>query len=341
VGAGDFFLRRAGRLVPAHLMMVAAFVVLVLATSAAGVRPQHPEWLQWDQLPGQVFLLTALGVGGQGWNSPTWSLSALLVCYLGFPPLWRGLLKLRRPAAILGLAVLAMTAGDLLARRLLGLPVYELQQHVGALRAIPLFVFGAALAALGRTFVIRPRTAKLLTIEALALLVEIQLAGRFDFISILVIGVMVLAAGAVPVKNPSKVLEKAALVSFALFITSELVRTVFFGVDHAVAARLHFGPQVEWGLWFASLAAAVAFAVGFHYLVDWPSQAWMRRWIATEPAKAKARLASLLPVPDPDFDPFRATRAHAPRVREIVLQIGPVPGAAHRGLEGPSGLAWG
>jgi hypothetical protein len=66
------------------------------------------------------------------------------------------------------------------------------------------------------------------------------------------------------------------------------------------------------------------------------------RAVAMAPARVKRHLISLVPVPDPNFDPFKATVQNAPRVREIVLQIGPMPGAVHRrGLEGPSGLAWG
>jgi hypothetical protein len=76
-----------------------------------------------------------------------------------------------------------------------------------------------------------------------------------------------------------------------------------------------------------------------------PSRSGLRGvtgWIAGTPGWVKRRLVALVPVPDPNFDPFKATEQNAPRVREIVLQIGPMPGAVHRrGLEGPSGIAWG
>jgi peptidoglycan/LPS O-acetylase OafA/YrhL len=153
---------------------------------------------------------------------------------------------------------------------------------------------------------------------------------------------VVLAAGATPVRKPSKVLEKAALVSFALFITNEFVRVIYFGVEHALAARLGFGQPLQWAVWSGGLAAAVLFAVAFHYLVDWPSQAWIKARMADGPARARRSLAALAPRPDPAFDPFRATASAAPRVREIVLRIGPAPGAAHsRGLEGRGELVWG
>ena len=43
IGAVDFFARRAQRLVPAHLIMIAAFVVMVMLTALAGLTPQHPD----------------------------------------------------------------------------------------------------------------------------------------------------------------------------------------------------------------------------------------------------------------------------------------------------------
>ena len=82
IGMGDFFLRRAQRLVPAHLIVIAAFIVMLLVSGLIGLKPLHPEYLSWSDLPGELFLVQAFGVpGGEGWNSPTWSLSALLGCY--------------------------------------------------------------------------------------------------------------------------------------------------------------------------------------------------------------------------------------------------------------------
>jgi peptidoglycan/LPS O-acetylase OafA/YrhL len=87
---GEFFRKRFLRIVPAHLMMVGSLVLLVVASSLAGFAPRHPEWFDWRELPAQVALVQAYGVpGGQGWNAPSWSLSALLGCYVCFPLLIR------------------------------------------------------------------------------------------------------------------------------------------------------------------------------------------------------------------------------------------------------------
>ncbi|KAK0358793.1 hypothetical protein LTR94_033930, partial [Friedmanniomyces endolithicus] len=104
---GEFFLKRFLRVVPAHLIMGLSLVALVLASASIGLAPRAPEWFRWDQLPAQLLLLQSYGVyGGLGWNAPTWSISALIGCYLCFPFIIRGLMRLD-PWAALGLGVAA------------------------------------------------------------------------------------------------------------------------------------------------------------------------------------------------------------------------------------------
>jgi peptidoglycan/LPS O-acetylase OafA/YrhL len=86
----EFFRKRFLRIFPAHLMMVSGLAALLLISGLVGIAPRHPEWFDWRELPAQAALVQAYGVpGGQGWNAPSWSLSALLGCYLAFPLLIR------------------------------------------------------------------------------------------------------------------------------------------------------------------------------------------------------------------------------------------------------------
>ena len=344
IGTGAFLLRRAGRVAPAHLMVSAAFAGLALLAAVAGLHPLHPEWFDWRQLPGQVALVQAWGpFGGHGWNAPSWTLSALLACYLAFPTLWRGLARVGNPVVVLAVGVAAVVGANVIAMQAAGYPIYQMPMAYGAVRALPLFLLGASLAACSQRWTPPAPVAGALGLASLGLLVGVQAApGRHDLLSLALIAVLVLAAGAMPVRRPSRLLARAALVSFALFITNELVRVIYFGVDHAASGRLGLGPSTQWAIWFGGLAAAVLFATGFHYLVDQPTQAWIRPRVARAPAWLKAQLAQIIPVPDPDFDPFRSVGERAPRVREIVLQVGPAQGAVHRrDLESPAGLAWG
>jgi peptidoglycan/LPS O-acetylase OafA/YrhL len=276
-----FFMRRAERLVPAHLIMIAAFIALLLGSSLVGVAPQHPEYLSWRDLPGELFLVQALGVpGGEGWNSPTWSLSALLACYAFFPLIWRAQAKIKHPAVVLAIAVGIMILADFASSHLIGKRIYEFPTRIGVIRAVPLFLLGVALARISETVYIRPLAAKIAAVVAAVGVVALQFAGAFDFLSIILIATLVMAAGAIPATRPSHLLEKGALISFAIFITNEFVRNVYFGIEHVVAKKLPVGltagPIAGWAAWWVALAVAIAFAVAFHYLVDMPTQGWIK-----------------------------------------------------------------
>lgn len=315
----EFFLRRASRVVPAHLLVSGAFVGLVLVSGWAGLKPLHPEWFDWAELPAQLALVQSWGLvmGGKGWNAPTWTLSALLVCYLAFPVLWRGLGRIASPVAVLALGVGLFALANGLSGAALGYPVYELPLRYGVIRAAPLFLIGVTLAFVAERIVIPATIARIVALVGLALLVLVQAVGRFDLLSLALIAVTVLAAGAVPVRKRSHLLERAALVSFALFITNEWVRLVYFGLVGAAGPRIGLGADAGWAVWFGGLATAVIFAVGFHYLVDWPSQGWIKAKL-TRASSLKTTLARHLPRPDPEFDPA-AARAEP---REILLNRG-------------------
>ena len=278
IGGWEFFQRRAQRVVPAHLIMIGCFLLLVAAGAVAGVRPQHPEYLSWPDLPGELFLVQALGVpGGQGWNSPTWTLSALLVCYAAFPFIWRLQSRVARPAWVLAGAVVLLVAADVISSHVIGRRIYEFPSEVGVVRALPLFLLGVAIARISQTVYIKPGLARIVTVLAGLGVVGLQFLGAFDFASIVLITLLVMGAGAIPTVRPSHLLEKGALVSFALFITNEFVRNVYFGIEHALAHRLPVGTASGWAAWWVALAAAVGFAVAFHYMVDMPTQGWIKR----------------------------------------------------------------
>lgn len=345
MGAGPFLLRRAGRVVPAHLMVAAAFVGLVLATGLLGVAPTHPKWFDWAELPQQVLLVQSWGVfgGGLGWNAPTWSLSALLVCYFAFPTLWRALTRIQSPALVLAMGVGGLALADFATTSLFGYPVYQMPMHYGVIRAAPLFFLGVTLAVVAERIIFPQAAAIGLGMASLALLVAVQAAGRFDFASLSLIALIILAAGAVRVKTPSHLLEKAALVSFSLFITNELVRVVYFGVGEAVVRKLGLGLDLQWAIWLGAPLAAVIFAVAFHVLIDWPTQGWIKARLGSGGPGLKARVKALVPQPNPAFDLSAGEPDRAHRVREILVQSGPLPGGFYGGeqRDGSAGLAWG
>jgi len=318
IGMGGFFLRRAQRLVPAHLIMICAFIAMLGLSTLVGIKPLHPEYLSWKDLPAELFLVQGFGVpGGEGWNSPTWSLSALLGCYALFPLIWRAQAKIRQPAVVLAVAVVLLILADVASSHLIGRRIYEFPSTLGIGRAVPLFLVGVALARISESVFIRPRIAIAMSVISASLLVALQFAGRFDFLSMALISVLVAGAGAIPTKRPSYLLEKGALVSFAIFITNEFVRNVWFGVVHVVARHRSFTTAQSWGLWWLALAVAIAFAVAFHYVVDMPTQRWIRarrrggKPVATR-KPAKPWSAPAAPALQPDYQSAAYAQATPP-----------------------------
>jgi hypothetical protein len=64
--------------------------------------------------------------------------------------------------------------------------------------------------------------------------------------------------------------------AFAIFLTNEVIRIVWFGGLDAVDWR-SWSPSVQWTAWAVGLAAAFGGAAVFRYAFDRPTQAWFNR----------------------------------------------------------------
>lgn len=279
MSAGDFFLKRYLRVLPAHLIMGLSLVALIVVGGALGFAPRAPEWFRWDQLPAQLTLTQAFGVpGGLGWNAPSWSISALIGCYLAFPWILKGLVRLG-PWSVLALGVGLYLIANQLTWALLGYPVYQMPMGFGFIRALPLFFLGMALAWFAQKVWIAPKLAGWAGIGAALMLALVQSFDKHALVSLVCISIIILAAGAVPTLRPSKWVEKAAQVSFAMFISNEVVRIAWFGGANVVIAKFALPVAAQWALWVAGVAAAFVFAFLFHVLIDAPIQDRIRAWL--------------------------------------------------------------
>jgi peptidoglycan/LPS O-acetylase OafA/YrhL len=277
MSAKDFFLKRFLRVYPAHLIMGLSLVALMLVSAAMGIAPRAPEWFRWDQLPAQLTLTQAFGVpGGLGWNAPSWSISALIGCYLAFPWLLRGLMRVGPWGALVAGVGLYLVANQL-TWTFLGYPVYQMPMGYGFFRALPLFFLGMALAWFAQKVWIAPRLAGWTGIAAALMLAFVQYFDKHALISLVCISLIIVAAGAIPTPRPSKWVEKAAQVSFSMFITNEVVRIAWFGVANVMIARFSLSEPVQWAIWTAGVAAAFVFAWLFHFVIDTPIQTWIRK----------------------------------------------------------------
>ncbi|MDO9077348.1 MAG: acyltransferase [Brevundimonas sp.] len=279
MSAGDFFAKRFLRVWPAHIIMGLSLVALVVGGTAIGVGPRAPEWFAWDQLPAQLGLVQAFGIpGGYGWNAPSWSISALIGCYLAFPWMLKGLVRLG-PWSVLALGVGLYLVANQLTWSLFGYPVYQMPLGYGFIRALPLFFLGMALAWFAQKVWIAPKLAGWAGIGAALMLAFVQYFDKHALISLVCISTIILAAGAVPTPRPSKWVEKAAQVSFSMFITNEVVRIAWFGVANVMIAKFALPVAAQWALWGMGVIAAFVFAWLFHVLIDTPIQDRVRIWL--------------------------------------------------------------
>lgn len=284
-GDGEFVLKRLLRVYPAHLIMGVSLVAMVLFGGAIGAPPRNPEWFAWDQLPAQLGLVQAFGVhGGLGWNAPSWSVSALIGCYVAFPFILRVLVRLGPWLALAAAVALYLVANEL-THALLGYPVYQMPLAYGFFRALPLFGLGMALAWVSQNVWIQPRLAAVIGFGAALALIGIQSSDKHALISLVCISMIILAAGATPTPRPSRWVSFAAQVSFSMFITNEVVRIAWFGIANVLIARFSLSEPVQWALWVGGVAAAFAFAFLFHLTIDQPLQDTIRRRLNSRKAR--------------------------------------------------------
>ncbi len=122
------------------------------------------------------------------------------------------------------------------------------------------------------------RLAAWVGVLAAVALAIVQNDDKHALISIALIGLIILAAGAISVARESRLVKTAALVSFSMFITNEVVRIAWFGAAELMTRRFGLGIEAQWAVWLAGVGAAVAFAVAFHFAIDMPLQRAIQPW---------------------------------------------------------------
>lgn len=277
VGGFDFFQRRFLRVWSGQVVVLLGFVLLLLATTAAGIAPRHPENFTPGEFLQQLFLVHSWGFSHTlGWNQPSWSLSVLVVCYALFTPVW-ALTRRLSPAWALGAGAALVALSAVAVQATLGESLYDLRFDAGLARGLPLFFFGALLARASSGQALGPRSAKGFLAAGIGALVVSQMVARTDasaFAAILSIGAIIVAADAW--KGSSPLAHAGARISYSLYICSSLVMAVWFGVIRLVEARVDVGQAGLWLLWGAALPVAIAAAWVFERLIDAPIQRWIK-----------------------------------------------------------------
>lgn len=276
---GRFWWKRFARSYPTHLITLGLMAVMVAVAALLGVAANHPENFQWSGLPAQILLLHVFGQGGGQWNIPSWTLSALLVCYAGFPWIWRRMLGIRRPLTALGLGLLILVGGDMASRAMLGAGLFNLPFPWVFGRAAPLFLVGLILARITQTMIWKPGHAMITGLGGVVLLLGNAVLSGSDLVNALAIATVIVGCGAAPVVRPLPGAEWGARVSFSLFMTHSLTGAVWFGlVVPQLTRRL---PSIEtvawqgWLLWLGAGACALFVADHYNRLIDAPIQRWL------------------------------------------------------------------
>jgi peptidoglycan/LPS O-acetylase OafA/YrhL len=122
-------------------------------------------------------------------------------------------------------------------------------------------------------------------------LVSSQMAEGLGLLSMLAIAAVILAAGSHAPRRPSVLTAQAATLSFALFITHNLVGLLWFKALALSGAEL--SAPAAWAAWALVFPVCLAAAWAFHRWADTPVQAWLRPRInrgLSEPARVSAPL---------------------------------------------------
>ena len=291
VSTGQFLFRRLARIYPAHLITLAITVALVLAGELIGLRVAYPERFAWSALPAHFLLVHGWGFTPLSWNFPTWSLSALAVCYAAFPWVWRQLRTIHQPLSCLSVILMVVFGGELVANLLIGQSQFSLSGvDGGLLRAVPLFIAGLALARLVETS--RPAAWRANAIAAGGALVFLVSALKHgpDLVDVLAIMAVVFGLGAGGTRRTWPRVAWAAQVSFSLFITHIPASLIYFRSLSPLLASWYPGETAQWTIWAGASLFALAVAAGFHHMVDQPIQRWLRAArFGSGPASASAQ----------------------------------------------------
>jgi peptidoglycan/LPS O-acetylase OafA/YrhL len=271
VSPAQFFVKRAARNYPAHLITLSVLIAMVLFAGAVGRGLSHPERFPWAAVPIHLLMLHGWGFAPDTWNAPTWSISALFLCYAGFPWLWPLFQQLKRPFSCLAVCLGILASGDVAAHALAGQPLFDLPFQWGLFRTIPLFLAGLSLARLVQTASLGARAGSLALAGAATLALNVIALGP-DAVSILAICTVIAGCGAMSDGPRWPGAAWGARISFSLFFTHTPADALYNDGLRPLLMKLAPDLAGRWAIWWGGLAFAFAVAVAYHYLIDQPLQ---------------------------------------------------------------------
>lgn len=245
-----FLLRRFIRIYPLHLVTLIAMVLYATVLSIAFAAVGKPVPVQWSDhslvlLGAQFLLLNAWVPGPNGWNIPSWSISAEFVAYLLFPAFVAVAAARPRPAALLGML------GAILFY-IYGADGSSLDITGGAfapVRCLAGFVLGLVMHGSRSWFGhLGSRTLSVIQIAAVIWSLLLMAVPSNDSLVIPGFACVVVATwtdrGVIAQALSTRVLQWLGDISYAVYIVHILVINVFFGWDRSVR-RMIDDPMAE------------------------------------------------------------------------------------------------
>ncbi|UDF02748.1 acyltransferase [Asticcacaulis sp. AND118] len=285
----SFVSRRVMRLWPSHVVALLLMLTVVGVATLQGHPPGHAEKYTAEAFWEQLILVHGWGLSDTpGWNVPTWTLSALVVCYSLFSLSTGGIFQWTRWQIVTGMAVALGLALGLSA--LVGHAFVDLPFRYGLIRAIPLFFIGALLERLTAGAEVSRRAYGIGMAVSFAAIIGLSSLPRHAVSDLVVLSalaaVLVLSAGVrFPENHLTRRMGRAA---YALFLIHSVVGAIALGVDGMLMHRFALSEPLHWLTWGLCVALAVAVAFVFEAWVDRPLSRWVSGRLSAGGSKAEA-----------------------------------------------------
>lgn len=274
-----FMVRRFARLWPSHMIVLLVFAAFVLICEAIGLPPGHADHYSISAFFAQAFLVHGWGlINGPVWNVPTWTLSALLVCYVLYG-LYAPLLHNRSRWLIAATAIAILAGAEFIAQTVAQSPLVDLPYRWALLRAIPLFLLGNLIERGTRDIRVTSPGFWACLATCLSCVVLMEQFPRTlvnDAIVLIALAALIAVSGAVTFRE-TQVTNRLGRASFSLFLTHSLVGAVWFGLTAKLNSYVSLAPALQWGLWAGGVALALITAFLFDALIDKPLSARVSR----------------------------------------------------------------
>lgn len=271
---GQFVIHRLARVYPLHIATLLFTLLLIGAAAIKGVTLDDNA-ANWAALPAHLTLTQAWGLAPTAsFNHPSWSISAEWFAYLAFPAVAFLAWRLRdRPIVAVSLAIIFLTAVNLIFAAFAGFDLTHATFQWGALRIIPSFLYGSALYLAWRSgAVAKPGVALIGTGIGLLTVVFSTSFGQSDILTVIALGLLVLSISGLGQDNKGvmsgKILVYLGEISFATYMIYVPWKWVYLKAVNGLLGTDHAALPFVW--WFAGLLALVPLSMLAHHLIERP-----------------------------------------------------------------------